>query len=38
MPVKLFAEFVGSVYETPTFQNGPWAMDAAMFGLLDVTV
>ena len=36
--MKLFAEFVGSVYETPRVQKGPWAMDATTFGLLDVTV
>ena len=36
--MKSFAALVGSVYETPTFQNGPWAMDAAIFGLLEVTV
>ena len=38
VPVKSFAAFVGSVYETPRVQNGPWAIDAAISGLLEVTV
>jgi hypothetical protein len=36
--VKLADGFAESFEATPRVQNGPWATDAVMFGLLDVTV
>ena len=35
--MKSFAA-AGSVYDTPMVQNCPWAIDATMSGLLEVTV